>query len=67
TTLTDRQLPPTATHRSSMLQDMAKGGRLTEIDALNGAISRYGREQGVATPVNDVITAIIKGFQSKGS
>jgi 2-dehydropantoate 2-reductase len=66
-TLTDRQLPPTATHRSSMLQDMAKGGRLTEIDALNGAISRYGREQGVATPVNDVITAIIKGFQARGA
>jgi 2-dehydropantoate 2-reductase len=66
-TLTDRQLPPTATHRSSMLQDLAKGGRLTEIDALNGAISRYGREQGVATPVNDVITAIIKGFQTRGS
>ncbi len=63
TTLTEVQLPPTATHRSSMLQDMARGGRLTEIDALNGAISRYGREQGIPTPVNDVITAIIKGFQ----
>jgi 2-dehydropantoate 2-reductase len=50
-----------------MLQDMAKGSRLTEIDALNGAISRYGREQGLATPVNDVITAIIKGFQTRGS
>jgi 2-dehydropantoate 2-reductase len=60
--LTEVQLPPTATHRSSMLQDMAKGGRLTEIDALNGAISRYGREQGIPTPVNDVLTAIIKGF-----
>jgi 2-dehydropantoate 2-reductase len=62
-TLTEVQLPPTATHRSSMLQDMAKGSRLTEIDALNGAISRYGREQGITTPVNDVLTAIIKGFQ----
>jgi 2-dehydropantoate 2-reductase len=60
--LTEVQLPPTATHRSSMLQDMAKGGRLTEIDALNGAISRYGREKGIPTPVNDVLTAIIKGF-----
>jgi 2-dehydropantoate 2-reductase len=66
-TLTEIQLPPTATHRSSMLQDMAKGSRLTEIDALNGAISRYGREQGVPTPVNDVITAIIKGFQAMSS
>ncbi len=62
-TLTEIQLPPTALHRSSMLQDMAKGGRLTEIDALNGAISRYGREMNIPTPVNDVLTAIIKGFQ----
>jgi 2-dehydropantoate 2-reductase len=61
--LTEIQLPPTATHRSSMLQDMARGSRLTEIDALNGAISRYGREHGIPTPVNDVLTAIIKGFQ----
>ena len=63
-TLTEIQLPPTALHRSSMLQDMAKGSRLTEIDALNGAISRYGRASGIATPVNDVLTAIIKGFQT---
>jgi len=62
-TLTEIQLPPTALHRSSMLQDMAKGGRLTEIDALNGAISRYGREMNIPTPVNDVLTAIIKGFR----
>jgi 2-dehydropantoate 2-reductase len=62
-TLTEIQLPPTASHRSSMLQDMARGSRLTEIDALNGAISRYGRELGVPTPVNDVLTAIIKGLQ----
>lgn len=65
--LTDKQLPPTATHRSSMLQDMSRGGHLTEIDALNGAISRYGKELGVPTPVNDVVTAIIKGFQAKAS
>ncbi|HOO47649.1 MAG TPA: ketopantoate reductase C-terminal domain-containing protein [Deltaproteobacteria bacterium] len=40
-------------------------GRRTEIDALNGAISRYGKELGVPTPVNDVITAIIKGLESR--
>lgn len=59
-----RQLPPTATHRSSMLQDMEKG-RLTEIDALNGAIARYGRELRVPTPVNETLTAIIKGMEAK--
>lgn len=62
--LLDKQLPPTATHRSSMLQDMEKG-RLTEIDALNGAIARYGRELSVPTPVNDTVTAIIKGIEKK--
>lgn len=62
--LIEKQLPPTAQHRASMLQDMELGRR-TEIDALNGAISRYGKELGVATPANDVITAIIKGLESK--
>jgi 2-dehydropantoate 2-reductase len=62
--LMEKQLIPTATHRSSMLQDMEKG-RLTEIDSLNGAIARYGREFSVPTPVNETLTAIIKGIESK--
>lgn len=65
-TLVDDLLPPTASHRSSMLQDMEKGRR-TEIDALNGAIGAYGRQLGIPTPVNDVITAIIKGLQRRQS
>lgn len=64
--LIEQQLPPTAQHRASMLQDMELGRR-TEIDALNGAVSRYGKDLGVATPVNDVITAIIKGLESKSN
>lgn len=62
--LLEKQLPPTAAHRSSMLQDMERG-RLTEIDSLNGAVSRYGRELSLDTPVNETITAIIKGIESK--
>lgn len=62
--LLERQLPPTAMHHSSMHQDISLG-RATEIDALNGAISRYGKEQGVPTPVNDVLTAIIKGLERR--
>jgi 2-dehydropantoate 2-reductase len=62
--LTEKQLPPTATHRSSMLQDMERG-RLTEIDSLNGAIARYGKELSIHTPVNETITAIIKGIESE--
>ncbi|HOV81494.1 MAG TPA: 2-dehydropantoate 2-reductase [Methanothrix sp.] len=57
--LLDRQLPPTAEHRASMLQDIT-AGRMTEIDALNGAISRYGRELSISTPYNDLLTALIK-------
>jgi len=57
--LLDRQLPPTAEHRASMLQNIT-AGRMTEIDALNGAISRYGRELSISTPYNDLLTALIK-------
>ncbi len=57
--LLERQLPPTVLHRASMLQDLTVGRR-TEIDALNGAISRYGRELSISTPYNDLLTALIK-------
>jgi 2-dehydropantoate 2-reductase len=50
-------------HHPSMLQDIMKG-RITEIDTLNGAISRYGKEVGVPTPYNDLITALVK-FKEK--
>jgi 2-dehydropantoate 2-reductase len=62
--LLERQIPPTAMHHSSMHQDISLG-RTTEIDALNGAISRYGKEKGVPTPVNDVLTALIKGLEQR--
>ncbi len=59
----EKLLPPTVDHRSSMLQDITKG-RKTEIDALNGAISEYGRALGIETPYNDMLTALIK-FKEK--
>ncbi len=49
----------TAQNRSSMLQDLS-GGRRTEIDAINGALVREGERVGVATPVNKVLTLLIK-------
>lgn len=52
-----RALEPTAT--SSMQRDFA-AGRPTELLALNGTVSRLGKELGVATPVNDVIFAALK-------
>ncbi|WP_275539559.1 ketopantoate reductase family protein, partial [Effusibacillus lacus] len=41
----------TSANRSSMLQDV-ENHRQTEIDALNGAIVRWGEELSIATPVN---------------
>ncbi len=62
--LIERQLPPTADHRASMLQDILLG-RKTEIDALNGAISTYARDHGLCTPYNDLLTALIKFKEKK--
>jgi 2-dehydropantoate 2-reductase len=50
-------------HKASMLQDI-EARRATEIDYLNGGIARFGRELGVATPLNDTITALIKGVEA---
>jgi 2-dehydropantoate 2-reductase len=49
-------------HKASMLQDV-EARRQTEIDYLNGGIARFGRELGVPTPLNDAITALIKGVE----
>ena len=50
-------------HRASMLQDVA-AGRRTEIDFLNGGISAFGARQGVPTPLNDAIVALVKGLEA---
>ncbi len=52
----------TAENISSMLADVLQG-RKTEIDNINGAIVREGRELGVETPVNEIITNLIKGLE----
>ncbi len=44
--------------KASMLQDIEKG-KLTEIDAINGAVSAYGRKVGCPTPMNDRVVEII--------
>ena len=43
---------------SSMYLDLQAGNPL-EVGVLNGAVSRYGKELGVATPVNDFITGCL--------
>ncbi|MBN2334218.1 2-dehydropantoate 2-reductase [Candidatus Bathyarchaeota archaeon] len=52
----------TGGNKSSMLQDVERGRR-TEIDALNGAVTRLGEEKGVDTPVNSALTALVKGLE----
>jgi 2-dehydropantoate 2-reductase len=48
--------------RPSMLLDLEAGRRL-EIDFINGAIPRVGREVGVAAPFNEAITALVKALE----
>jgi 2-dehydropantoate 2-reductase len=50
-------------HKASMLQDV-EARRLTEIDFLNGGIARFGRELGIPTPLNDAVTALVKGLEA---
>jgi 2-dehydropantoate 2-reductase len=50
-------------HKASTLQDV-EARRPTEIDYLNGGIARFGQELGVPTPLNDAITALIKGIEA---
>jgi len=53
-------VPPTARHYASMLEDLKKGR--TEIDSMNGAIVQLGKKYGVKTPVNEVVTNLIKAL-----
>ena len=58
-------LPPTYAHHASTLQDL-KSGKKTEIEALNGAIVRMGKEKGIPTPVNWTLTQLIHGKEGVG-
>jgi 2-dehydropantoate 2-reductase len=44
---------------SSMAQDIARG-RPTEIDSLNGYVVRRGAALGIATPVSEILVAMVK-------
>ena len=44
--------------KASMLQDLEKG-KLTEVDAINGSVSEFGRKVGCPTPMNDKVVEII--------
>ena len=55
----------TAANRSSMLQDVL-AGRPTEIEALNGQVAARGRALGVPTPVNDLLTDLLRALGEAG-
>ena len=48
--------------KASMLQDLEKG-KLTEVDAINGAVSEYGRRVECPTPMNDRVVEIVHGIE----
>jgi len=53
----------TRENRASMLQDILRGAP-TEIDVINGAVVAKGREVGVPTPVNLLLTQLIKALEA---
>ncbi len=52
----------TATNYSSMLQDVL-GQRPTEIDAINGKIVEQGQILGIPTPVNALLTSLMRAIE----
>lgn len=52
----------TAENKSSMLQDLERGRR-TEIDFINGALERLGKDVGVPCPANSLLTRLIRGLE----
>jgi 2-dehydropantoate 2-reductase len=53
----------TAANRSSMLQDVLRGAP-TEIGVINGAIVREGERVGVPTPVNQMVTDLVRAIEA---
>jgi 2-dehydropantoate 2-reductase len=60
------QLPATARHHSSMLQDITLG-RKTEIDFLNGAVVSLGNAHGIPTPANAMLARLIRFKETLGT
>lgn len=48
--------------KASMLQDLEKGKK-TEVDAINGIVSAFGRKVGCPTPMNDRVVEIVHGIE----
>lgn len=55
----------TYNNKSSMRQDIERGAK-TEIDFINGAIVDEGKRLGIPTPINEVLTLLIKTIEKRG-
>ncbi len=51
----------TGANRSSMLQDV-EAGRPTEVDAISGAVAREADRRGIAAPMNQAMTILVKSI-----
>ena len=56
----------TSANRSSMLQDILRGAP-TEIEVINGAIVARGLATGIPTPVNSLLTRLVKALEATAS
>lgn len=52
----------TGENKNSMLQDILKG-KPTEIDFINGKIVEYSKRLNIKTPVNNLLTILVKGLE----
>lgn len=52
-------------HYSSMYQDITSGNK-TEVEFLNGFISKIGKNKGIQTPINEQVFEKIKEIEKKG-
>lgn len=50
--------------KPSMLQDH-EAARLSELDAINGALPPLGRQLGIATPYNDTVCAVVRAREAR--
>ena len=56
----------TASNRASTLQDILHQAP-TEVEVINGAIARIGAQHNIATPVNTMLTKLVKAMEATAS
>lgn len=62
----EEEIPPTAAHRSSMLQAV-EAGKPTEIDALSGAIVKLAEKHGLPVPINRELAESVRELERRTS